>query len=308
MGQCSVINQAGKRMTLLIWVSIVGSLLGLVVSNPQSFNCQGSRCTQNNAGSNQALSSATLNCAGSACTQNNAGRRKREIVAKVLEEIKAAGKEEHSAPPHDVPHHQPGGHIPPVHIPEVHIPPVHFQIPPVHVEHVPHEVPDVHVPKPYQEPAPSAPHGGGYGRKRRDVTQLIKAASKSGHKEVEENAREKNNAGSKKRGVVAEVIEEVRKISHQNKYVGSGQHATHPPTTTADGGGHVKREADPQSFNCQGSRCTQNNAGSNQALSSATLNCAGSACTQNNEGRRKREVIAAFLEEIKAAGKEEHSA
>merc|ERR1712086_489500 len=265
MGQCSVINQAGKRMTLLIWVSIVGSLLGLVVSNPQSFNCQGSRCTQNNAGSNQALSSATLNCAGSACTQNNAGRRKREIVAKVLEEIKAAGKEEH--------------------------------ISSVHVPHDPKPiVPDVHVPKPHQEHPAPAPHGSGYGRKRRDVTQLIKAASKSGHKEVEENAREKNNAGSrKKRGVVAEVIEEVRKISHQNKYGGGGQHATHPPATTANGGGHVKREADPQSFNCQGSRCTQNNAGSSQAISSATLNCAGSACTQNNAGRRKREVIAAYL-------------
>merc|ERR1712086_380192 len=265
MGQCSVINQAGKRMTLLIWVSIVGSLLGLVVSNPQSFNCQGSRCTQNNAGSNQALSSATLNCAGSACTQNNAGRKKREIVAKVLEEIKAAGKDEH--------------------------------ISSVHVPHDPKPiVPEMHVPKPHQEHPAPAPHGSGYGRKRRDVTQLINAASKSDHKEVEESAREKNNAGSKKRGVVAEVIEEVRKLSHQRKYGGGGgQHATHPPATTANGGGHVKREADPQSFNCQGSRCTQNNAGSSQVLSSATLNCVGSACTQNNAGRRKREVIAAFL-------------
>jgi len=278
-------------MTFLIWVSIVGSLLGFVVSNPQTFNCQGSRCTQNNApaGSNPVLSSATLNCAGSSCTQNNAGRRKREIVAKVLEEIKAAGKEKRSAPPHDVPHHQPdvhvpGVHIPPVHIPEVYIPPVHIQIPPVHVPHV-HippvqvshvpkpNVPDVHVPKPHQEhPAPHG--GGGYGRKRRDVTETIKAASKSGHKEVEDNAREKNNAGSKKRGVVAEVIEEVRKLSHQNKYGDGGQHTTHPPApdTTANGGGHVKREADPQ-----------------------ILNCSGSSCVQNNIGRRKREVIAAFL-------------
>merc|ERR1712000_145458 len=55
-----------------------------------------------------------------------------------------------------------------------------------------------------------------------------------------------------------------------------------------------RRDADPQSQNCFGSACNQNNFGKKKREANAqSQNCFGSACSQNNFGKKKRDVIEA---------------
>merc|ERR1712000_302924 len=55
-----------------------------------------------------------------------------------------------------------------------------------------------------------------------------------------------------------------------------------------------RRDADPQSQNCFGSACNQNNFGKKKREADAqSQNCFGSACSQNNFGKKKRDVIEA---------------
>ena len=112
-----------------------------------------------------------------------------------------------------------------------------------------------------------------------------------------------NNFGRRKREVVAKLIEEALKIAEDEEAAERQEaEAVHS---------QEKREAQVQ--NCQGSSCNQNNLGGGFAGlgagfpvgggfgagfgGGATQNCVGSQCNQNN-GRRKREIIAALLEEV----------
>jgi len=56
-----------------------------------------------------------------------------------------------------------------------------------------------------------------------------------------------------------------------------------------------RRDADPQSQNCFGSACNQNNFGKKKRdADPQSQNCFGSACNQNNFGKKKREILEAI--------------
>merc|ERR1719187_2557951 len=57
------------------------------------------------------------------------------------------------------------------------------------------------------------------------------------------------------------------------------------------------RDADPQSQNCFGSACNQNNFGKKKRDADPqpqSQNCFGSACNQNNFGKKKRDIVEAI--------------
>ena len=60
-------------------------------------NCAGSTCNQNNVGAGSSGTRISQNCVGSSCNQNNFGRRKREVVAKLLEEAHKVANEQAEA-------------------------------------------------------------------------------------------------------------------------------------------------------------------------------------------------------------------
>jgi len=110
-----------------------------------------------------------------------------------------------------------------------------------------------------------------------------------------------NNFGRKKRQI-AEMIESLTKEVMEDENLDVEETPIERETREA--------EAEPQfggftaSQNCAGSNCNQNNFGSNPGSQpqfgnfDAAQNCVGSNCNQNNFGRKKREVIAALLEEL----------
>lgn len=106
-----------------------------------------------------------------------------------------------------------------------------------------------------------------------------------------------NNFGRKKRQI-AEMIESLTKEVMEDENLDVEETPLERETREA--------EAEPQfgsftaSQNCAGSNCNQNNFGSQPQFGNfdAAQNCVGSNCNQNNFGRKKREVIAALLEEL----------
>jgi len=100
-----------------------------------------------------------------------------------------------------------------------------------------------------------------------------------------------NVLGRRKRGVIAQLMEDARKIAEEG----------------VDAEAAVSRKKRQISQNCVGSLCNQNNiasgghgvgfSGAGFHLPSISQNCVGSACNQNNVlGRRKRDLIAAILD------------
>merc|ERR1712242_446 len=168
-----------------------------------------------------------------------------------------------------------------------------------------------------------------FGRKRRQILEEIltkveaeESAREAAKNEAEELARDvakreaeaqfggftaaqncvgalcnQNNFGRKKRQI-AEMIESLTKEVMEDENLDVEETPLERETREA--------EAEPQfgsftaSQNCAGSNCNQNNFGSQPQFGNfdAAQNCVGSNCNQNNFGRKKREVIAALLEEL----------
>ena len=150
-------------------------------------------------------------------------------------------------------------------------------------------------------------------RKREVVSKLIEEAHKIAEEQVEAerqeaeaqelHSQEKRDAqySRKKR----EIVDAINALAEEALQVEKQEEAEAIEIQ--------KREADAQVQNCQGSSCNQNNLGGGFAGfgagfpaaggfgagfgGGATQNCVGSQCNQNN-GRRKREIIAALLEEV----------
>jgi len=315
-------------MKLALLSCVVGILPYLVVSSPQiTQSCSGAHCKQNNVGN--PAGPVAQNCKGSHCEQNNVvGRRKREIVAEILAEaVDAVGREERSAPAghgHDGDHHHtppvnvphintPPVHIPDVHIPDIHIPDIHIpdiHIPDVHVPHV--QVPHVSVPQHHQPPQhhesphheKTPQHHESPQHHKRSAPQISQSCSGAHCNQnnvlgsstgffgsIAQNcahgACNQNNVlhGRRKREVIAQLIEEARKIAEEE-------------VEAEEAVSRKKRQISQNIVNGIGNQNNVASGGHAFQFPSISQNCAHGACNQNNVlGRRKREIIAAILDE-----------
>jgi len=324
-------------MKLTLLSCVVATLPYLVVSSPQiTQNCAGSHCGQNNVG-NPAGPIAQNCQGSACVQNNVGRRKREIVAEILAEAVEAVGRQERSAPPaghgHDGGHqgHLPPGHVPNINIPDINIPDIN--IPDVNIPDI--NLPDIHIPdvqvnvpqpqhhQPQHQQPPqhheSPQHQESAYHKRSADPQHISqncagsqcnqnnlAAAAAGlgggftgfFPSIAQNCvgsacNQNNVLGRKKREVLAHLIEEARKIAEAE--VEAEEAAT-----------RKKRQAISQ--NCVGSLCNQNNIASGGLhglgggftgfTGGISQNCVGSACNQNNVlGRKKREIIAAILDE-----------